>query len=318
MDRFKNILVAASPGRIEAPTLRSAISLAEENQAKLTVIDVVAPLPPWRRKANVEGRVIDIEAALSEERRQQIRGLVENAGGGADIDVDVLIGEPFIEVVRRVQSQHHDLVILAEPSRAGSLAPRPSSGVMHILRKCPAPVWVMHPSRAAKMKILALVDPDPGDDVRNGLNDLVLELATSLARMNNGELHIGHAWTFEGEGTLATSPFVEVSGPTLDVMITDTERTHADQLDRLLARQDTADVESVVHMVHGSPGVELPRLAERLGTSVIVMGTVGRTGIQGLIMGNTADTILRSVHCSVLAVKPAGFVSPVKARRASH
>jgi nucleotide-binding universal stress UspA family protein len=315
MDRFKNILVAASPGRIDAPALRSAIALAEVNQAKLTVIDVVAPLPPWRRKANIEGRVVDIEAALSDERRHQIRRLVANAGGGAAIDVDVLIGEPFIEVIRRVQSHDHDLVILAEPSRAGSLAPRPSSGVMHVLRKCPAPVWVMHPSRAAKMKILALVDPDPDDDVHNRLNDLVIELAISLARRNDGELHIGHAWTFEGEGTLASSPFVEVPGATLDVMISDTERAHADQLDLLLSRQDTEGVESVVHMVHGSPGVELPRLAEQLDTSVIVMGTVGRTGIQGLIMGNTADTILRSVHCSVLAVKPSGFVSPVKARR---
>ena len=41
------------------------------------------------------------------------------------------------------------------------------------------------------------------------------------------------------------------------------------------------------------------------------MGTVSRTGIAGLIIGNTAETILRSVRCSVLAVKPEGFVSPV-------
>lgn len=43
------------------------------------------------------------------------------------------------------------------------------------------------------------------------------------------------------------------------------------------------------------------------------MGTVGRTGLNGLIMGNTAETLLRSLRCSVLAVKPEGFVSPVRA-----
>jgi len=41
------------------------------------------------------------------------------------------------------------------------------------------------------------------------------------------------------------------------------------------------------------------------------MGTVGRTGIPGLIMGNTAESILNNIGCSVLAVKPPGFVSPV-------
>ncbi|MGB5166857.1 MAG: universal stress protein, partial [Acidimicrobiia bacterium] len=31
-----------------------------------------------------------------------------------------------------------------------------------------------------------------------------------------------------------------------------------------------------------------------------------------LVIGNTAETILRSVRCSVLAVKPEGFITPVK------
>jgi hypothetical protein len=35
-------------------------------------------------------------------------------------------------------------------------------------------------------------------------------------------------------------------------------------------------------------------------------------------MGNTAETILRSVRCSVLAVKPEGFVTPVKPQRRSR
>ncbi len=43
----------------------------------------------------------------------------------------------------------------------------------------------------------------------------------------------------------------------------------------------------------------------------VVMGAVARTGIPGFIMGNTAETILNQIGCSVLAVKPPGFVTPV-------
>ena len=50
----------------------------------------------------------------------------------------------------------------------------------------------------------------------------------------------------------------------------------------------------------------------RLQIGLVVMGTVARKGISGLLMGNTAEAILRSVDCSVLAVKPEGFVTPVK------
>jgi nucleotide-binding universal stress UspA family protein len=41
------------------------------------------------------------------------------------------------------------------------------------------------------------------------------------------------------------------------------------------------------------------------------MGTVARTGIAGFFMGNTAESILTQLECSVLTLKPQGFVSPV-------
>jgi len=41
------------------------------------------------------------------------------------------------------------------------------------------------------------------------------------------------------------------------------------------------------------------------------MGTVCRTGLSGFIIGNTAEKVLSEVNCSVLTVKPEGFVTPV-------
>lgn len=52
-------------------------------------------------------------------------------------------------------------------------------------------------------------------------------------------------------------------------------------------------------------------LARRLRVDCIVVGTVARTGIAGFIMGNNAETILERIDCSLLAIKPPGFVTPV-------
>ena len=46
---------------------------------------------------------------------------------------------------------------------------------------------------------------------------------------------------------------------------------------------------------------------------ILIMGTVARTGLSGFIIGNTAENILQQIDCSLLALKPKGFVSPVKA-----
>ena len=63
--------------------------------------------------------------------------------------------------------------------------------------------------------------------------------------------------------------------------------------------------------IKGGARKEVPTLAKRLQVDCIVMGTVARTGVRGFIMGNTAETILEQIDCSVLAIKPQGFVTPV-------
>ena len=65
------------------------------------------------------------------------------------------------------------------------------------------------------------------------------------------------------------------------------------------------------HLIKGWARKEIPAFAKSIDADLIVMGTVGRTGIPGFIMGNTAETILNQIDCSVLAIKPPGFETPV-------
>ncbi|MGI9383250.1 MAG: universal stress protein, partial [Methyloligellaceae bacterium] len=55
----------------------------------------------------------------------------------------------------------------------------------------------------------------------------------------------------------------------------------------------------------------LPAVAEKLHADLVVMGTVARAGIEGFLIGNTAESVLARLDCSVLAVKPPGFATPV-------
>ena len=66
-----------------------------------------------------------------------------------------------------------------------------------------------------------------------------------------------------------------------------------------------------LHLLKGQARKEIPAMAKRLDVDCVVMGTVARTGIRGFIMGNTAETILEQIDCSVLAIKPPGFETPV-------
>jgi nucleotide-binding universal stress UspA family protein len=80
----------------------------------------------------------------------------------------------------------------------------------------------------------------------------------------------------------------------------------------LIHRYSPGISEKQIHILKGRAGYLIPEVSRKLGIELIVMGTVSRTGIEGLFIGNTAEEILERVDCSVLAVKPDGFVTPVK------
>ena len=95
-------------------------------------------------------------------------------------------------------------------------------------------------------------------------------------------------------------------------MVKDIRNRHKAWLDDLLSQHDFQDINVKVHLLKGEPGDLIPLTAEKKRVELIIMGTVARTGIPGFIIGNTAEKALTAVDCSVLAVKPDSFTTPLK------
>ena len=143
-------------------------------------------------------------------------------------------------------------------------------------------------------------------------------MAVSLSADSGAELHIAHAWNLPYL-SLYTHRRAGIPKAVIDGHLRDEKKFHKNWLNRLmrkLAKWVGADalgnVKRRTHLPRGTPGLEIPKLIEKLNADVVIMGTVARTGISGFVMGNTAEQILDKVTCSVLAVKPPGFVSPVR------
>ncbi len=325
MQRIKNILCVVEHGKDSKPALERAVALAETNQAALTVIDMAPRISrPFGFPGGV-GPTGDLQAALTKEREARLDALLKPYRKKRDIQSAVVIGTSFLEVVRMVLRNQHDLVIKCpeSPSWLGRFF---SGDDMHLLRKCPCPVWLVKPGAPkGYRRILAAVDiaegyPDEELEVRHDLNLQVLAMAASLAIAESAELHVVHAW--ESFHELASElPFATTTpADKLASLIEQERRQDQRLLDNLIedfknSSRGAADAMSYLnpqlHLEKGAARKEIPALAKRLAVDCIAMGTVARTGVPGFIMGNTAETILEQLDCSVLAIKPKGFVTPV-------
>ncbi|ADP70367.1 UspA domain-containing protein [Rhodomicrobium vannielii ATCC 17100] len=309
MKGFKKILCVADQEKGSDTALQRAVKLAENNKASLTVVDVMPR----------SGRVLqDVLATMVDEREKRLARLIQPHRDGLDIETKLLKGIAFLEVIREVLRSRHDLVIKCHNS-PGWVDRLLSSEDISLLRECPCPVWLIKPDEAssAAKRILAAVDVDddyPSSELatRHALNVRVMELAVSLALSEAAELQVVHAWQVAEESSLRDSNLLKTPEGQVDDFVEHIRERHARLLDTFLKGFDANPaLHLTVHTPKGAASKEIPELAERLRIDCIVMGTVARTGIRGFIMGNTAESVLEQVDCSVLAIKPPGFETPV-------
>ena len=308
MKRFKNILYFADGESAPSPALQRALRLADTNGARLTVVDVLEPLDTPGEIASRLNR--DLGEILAEQRQQVLDELAEtSAHDNTLIYTKVLFGIPFVEVIRAVKLGGYDLVIKSARCPAGLSERLFGSNDMHLLRKCPCPVWIDRPNAAPHYThILAAVDPmAPAGE---GCDDQVMSLASSLAVRESASLSVAHAWHLDGESMLRHGR-LRVPAIELQQLLQGAEDRHREKLAALLGRYGLSDGDPAVHLVKGEAAPSIRQLAEQLPADLIVMGTVGRSGIPGFFIGNTAEEVLQTTQASVLAVKPGNFVSPV-------
>ena len=102
------------------------------------------------------------------------------------VTASVYLGKSFIEIIRQVLLNNHDLVIKeAEPEICVF-----GNKDLHLMRKCPCPVWVVKSVNKARCKrILAAVDLALQTEEGQKMNKLIMDLATSLACWESSQLY---------------------------------------------------------------------------------------------------------------------------------
>jgi nucleotide-binding universal stress UspA family protein len=89
-------------------------------------------------------------------------------------------------------------------------------------------------------------------------------------------------------------------------LVEDMQKSAWQEMDRWAA-EVAAKVKNAEKMVvRGVPFVEIIRTAKEKNVDMIVIGTHGRTGIDHMLFGSTAEKVVRKAPCPVLTVRIAG------------
>ena len=213
-------------------------------------------------------------------------------------------------IVRHARKHKADLIV-AECHAGRRLAP----WLLHLtdwelLRTSPVPVLLVKSGATwEELNVLAAIDPSHRFAKPAKLDSRILSAATEFSRALKGTLHVAHSYVPLPAGSV---PMAGAS-PLLVSQVVEGAEVRAKR-DLKTALEDRRIPRSNVHLVQGTPIDTIPRLAQQLGSELVVMGALSRSGLKRMLIGNTAERILNSLNADVLVVKPAEFKTRVAKR----
>ncbi|MCA9124862.1 MAG: universal stress protein [Planctomycetales bacterium] len=309
MKQFTKILVATDTRLDIHPIIDEAAEVARQNDASLKIVDVV-PEIPWTARMMVKDHE-DIRKLLGREKQERLDALAGPLRDqGMDVEVRVLWGKTSVEIIREVLRGRHDLVLRVAKGHDSRHKGFFGTTGRRLLRDCPCAVWLVAAADTPEYNhVMGCIDTSTGHKLDAELNNNVYELASTISRQHKARRSIIHAWQIDGEALIDG----RVHRDAFERM----RQQHHDYvegvLNEFLRSHDAQASDADILMLKGDPAQVIPSFAEENDVDLIVMGTVARSGLTGMLIGNTAERILDDLKCSVLAVKPDSFVSPIKA-----
>ncbi len=236
-------------------------------------------------------------ATKATEELEQLRELVE--ADGASASIRIAEDYPWLALCRAAIDDGAELVLAGERSVADRGRRQIGSTAVKLLRKCPAPVWLVNPEHDLNHRhVLACTDFSP-------VTDDLLSASAWLAAQSSGELHMLHAWNLTWAEQRAAADLSEEDYAAR----VDEARTRA--LASLERQADGLDVDPTLHLERGDPHVQILEKVEQERPDVLVMGSLSRGGRPGFDVGTIAERVLPQAEESILCFKPKDFVCPV-------
>jgi nucleotide-binding universal stress UspA family protein len=128
-----------------------------------------------------------------------------------------------------------------------------------------------------------------------------LRYAANLATQVDASLILVHV-----ASSLLTPPEMEYVQVDLKKFRAEVEKHASAKLAALAQNEVPATVPASPLIRHGTPWEEITRVAKERKADLIIIGTRGYTGVKHMLLGSTAEKVVRQAGCPVLVVREYG------------
>lgn len=292
---MKRILVIADQDEDKQLALLKAIELAQATGAAIHVAVLCYESLDF---ADIEGESTtdhyNPKAQIVQHKEQWWDSFVQQQQSDLEITHEV-VWEKYLNkwVASHCAERPYDLIVKTG-HRSESLFYTPSD--WQLFRESTIPIYIVSPSGLKSQPIvLACVDALSKNKQKRELNKTILAASRKLADQTAATLHACYV----------------IKIPTLvrDLELIDIA-AHVRKVKALAVEEAAILLESYgvspqhFHVEEGAPASVVATIANKTRAQCIVLGSMGRTGIAGKLIGNTAEKVIHYSKANLLVVNP--------------
>ncbi|ELR66233.1 Universal stress protein family 1 [Photobacterium marinum] len=307
---FRRILIPVLPEQDLGPSFHQALEFANNFDASLTLLTIIEDLAELKELASYSITTLDLLDKTTQAYYHQLNAHtheLKKQYPRISFNTLIRVGIPFIEIIKAANENQTDLIIIDTHLHAKTTTCQWGSTTRHLMRKSNIPIWSVHEKQQSIKRIVAAIDVTTSSSTE--FNEKIISIAHEFSAICQAELLPCHAWRLETEGYLRKwNSYTDLD---IALVAKQLREDRADRLKSLISPYEASGTQINIRMLEGDPKQIVPQFVKKEDIDLVVMGSLSRTGIAGLLMGNSAEYMLDALKCSVVTIKPDDFCSPV-------
>jgi nucleotide-binding universal stress UspA family protein len=295
---LRNVLVPIDFSAPSLEAIEAALPLIKHFGADLHLVHVFEPDYPASSMVAIPLVVPELEVG------QRVRRRLRDVAADYSVplrseNIRAIKGRPFEEICRLAQEIDIDLIVIATRGNTGLRHLVLGSTAERVVRYSPCPVLVVRGSDSKKKpgRQLAtfrkiLVPVDFSDCLTKGLDH-----AKALAREFKAKLILLHSIALQYY--VASDEYARYDLP---LLLEQTEKVAKQQMRDLVQQTNWNGIEVETSIEIGHAGQQICAEASDRKADLIAISTHGRTGLEHVLLGSTAEYVVRHASCPVLVV----------------
>lgn len=306
---FQKILAVIDGNHEQQKSLARAIEISQKTGATITAFLTIYDFSYEMTTMLSMDERENMRQAVVDERTEWLSKLLtsEFSQTGCTIDIKVVWhNRPYESIIYEVIDKGYDLIVKGTQQHGVLKSVIFTPTDWHIMRKAPVPVLlVKEHAWPTGGQIIAAVNVGVDIAEHLSLNEKITFHAIQFAKLLKSDVHLVNSYPGTPTNIVIEIPEFDTTQYNQNV-----RHHHVEAMYKHASRHHID--KQHCHVEEGLPEDIIPKYAEQLDAELVVLGTVGRQGISAALIGNTAEHVIDKLDCDVLAIKPEGFVSPIR------